>query len=485
MLWISKARLLWPRAASNGLPFLRAFLRQFTDLTTIRNWLWKGGWAILDQGLFAGANFLLGVVLARWLPAQEFGVYTVAYSGFLLLGTLHTPLLTEPMLVFGATEYRHIFPSYLRMLTGMHWKGVGLVCIGLSLATGSVALLSQRSLYPALAAAFAAAPFILFSWLVRRSCYVEGRPEIAACGGMICFIAMSAGFFALALLHRLSAASAFAVIAAGSAVSGVAIQRLMPPHVPSAHPQARAVLRQHWSYGRWALLASGLSWAPANWYYVVLPVWGGFEATAALRALMILIMPILQANNALGLLVLPLLANHRENRPKFRRLVLSSSCLFAGLACAYWLLLLAAGPKLMVWLYGDKYGAYLYYLPWLGALPVLAAVTGVLCGALRARGDTRSLSIVYALVALLTVSGGTALVASFGPLGGVLGLTISSVLTAAGSLLAIRRGYHAADCAVAMPEKSVTPRPAGAQAAAPPYQPGVARSGHGPVKVGI
>jgi O-antigen/teichoic acid export membrane protein len=371
------------------------------------------------------------------------------------------------------------------MLTGMHWKGVGLVCIGLSLATGSVALLSQRSLYPALAAAFAAAPFILFSWLVRRSCYVEGRPEIAACGGMICFIAMSAGFFALALLHRLSAASAFAVIAAGSAVSGVAIQRLMPPHVPSAHPQARAVLRQHWSYGRWALLASGLSWAPANWYYVVLPVWGGFEATAALRALMILIMPILQANNALGLLVLPLLANHRENRPKFRRLVLSSSCLFAGLACAYWLLLLAAGPKLMVWLYGDKYGAYLYYLPWLGALPVLAAVTGVLCGALRARGDTRSLSIVYALVALLTVSGGTALVASFGPLGGVLGLTISSVLTAAGSLLAIRRGYHAADCAVAMPEKSVTPRPAGAQAAAPPYQPGVARSGHGPVKVGI
>ena len=30
-------------------------------------WIQKGGLTVLDQGLFSGANFLVNILLARWL----------------------------------------------------------------------------------------------------------------------------------------------------------------------------------------------------------------------------------------------------------------------------------------------------------------------------------------------------------------------------------------------------------------------------------
>ena len=68
----------------------------------LRPWLGKGFWALLDQGLFSGANFLVNILLARWLPPEEYGAFAVAMSVFYLLAGFHTAVLTEPMMVFGA-----------------------------------------------------------------------------------------------------------------------------------------------------------------------------------------------------------------------------------------------------------------------------------------------------------------------------------------------------------------------------------------------
>ena len=60
---------------------------EFT-LKRVLKWLHKGGFAVLDQGLFAGSNFLASILLARWLPAAEYGAFVVAYSIFLENGHL-------------------------------------------------------------------------------------------------------------------------------------------------------------------------------------------------------------------------------------------------------------------------------------------------------------------------------------------------------------------------------------------------------------
>ena len=80
------------------------------------HWGKKGGLTLLDQGLFSGANFLVNILLARWLAPEEYGAFAVAYSIFLLLAAFHTAVLTEPMMIFGAGKYVDKFPKYLGIL---------------------------------------------------------------------------------------------------------------------------------------------------------------------------------------------------------------------------------------------------------------------------------------------------------------------------------------------------------------------------------
>src|SRR2546428_4914663 len=132
----------------------------------------KGSLAVTDQALFSGANFLVNVLLARGLEPASYGAYSVAYSAFLLLAALHTALLIEPMMIFGAGKYFDRFPRYLRLLVGFH--AAVLAPTGLLLWVVSSVL--GRFYFPAARAAFegmaVGSGFILLFWLVRRVFYV-------------------------------------------------------------------------------------------------------------------------------------------------------------------------------------------------------------------------------------------------------------------------------------------------------------------------
>src|ERR1700685_915370 len=92
-----------------------------TSLKGWMPWVGKGSLAVLDQGLFASSNFLLNVLLARWLAPADYGAFALAYSIFLLLLVLHNALLTAPMLVFGSGKYRERFREYLGVLLRVHF----------------------------------------------------------------------------------------------------------------------------------------------------------------------------------------------------------------------------------------------------------------------------------------------------------------------------------------------------------------------------
>ena len=79
-----------------------------------------GAVAVLDQALFAGSSFSINILLARWLPPVQYGAFALAFFLFLLLGALHTAVLTEPMLVFGASVYRGRVRAYLGRHVMLH-----------------------------------------------------------------------------------------------------------------------------------------------------------------------------------------------------------------------------------------------------------------------------------------------------------------------------------------------------------------------------
>jgi O-antigen/teichoic acid export membrane protein len=374
------------------------------------------------------------VLLARWLPAEHFGSFAVAYSVFLLAGTLHSGVVTEPMLVFGSARYAAWFREYLHVVLKGHWglTGLGTVLLGF---TGLVFLLrGDGPLASAFLGAAVATPFILFGWVVRRACSSRLQPQWAAAGGALYLLVLVSAACALQWLGLLSAFSALLLMAGASLISGLVILRRLVaanPGTAIGAPAPTDVFQAHWAYGRWAVASSGLSWIPGNLYYVLLPVFAGLEGTAAVRAVATLVLPILHFNAALGTLLLPALAAAVPRRRQFDRIVLGAFALFAGGSLAYWGLLTLYREPVVAWLYGGAYADTASLVPIMALVPLAAAGSAVLGSALRALERPQQVFWAYVVSAAVTGTAGVALMAHWGTRGAAIGLVASALVTAA------------------------------------------------------
>jgi len=129
-------------------------------------WVTKGGLAIVDQGLISGSNFLIGILLARWLMPEAYGAFALAFSVFLLLSYVYQSFLAEPQAVFSGSAYSGSLRGYLKTLLGIHLilTFFGVVLLGGAAAIAAV--LGKGSGLPgALAGVAIASPCILFFWL--------------------------------------------------------------------------------------------------------------------------------------------------------------------------------------------------------------------------------------------------------------------------------------------------------------------------------
>ena len=80
----------------------------------------KGSLAILDQGLISGSNFIISILLARWLMPDQYGAYAVAFGIWIMLSLVYQSLVLEPMGVFGGSTFRTNLRGYLRSLLSIH-----------------------------------------------------------------------------------------------------------------------------------------------------------------------------------------------------------------------------------------------------------------------------------------------------------------------------------------------------------------------------
>ncbi len=391
-------------------------------------WAGRGFWAVVDQALFAGTNFLVSILLARWLEPAAYGAFSVAYSVFLLLGTLHTALWTEPMMVYGSGRFRDTFASYQQVLIGYHWRFGIVLALGFLLAATGFGAAGQREMALSFLGLAFAAPTVLYLWLVRRGAYVLLEPRLAAYGGAA-YLALYLGFSLLFLRGgALNEAMAFLTMALAAFLAAEGIRLLLKAGADRA-VDPREIRELHWGYGRWALLAGGLSWIPGNIPYVVLPAFHGLEAAAQFKALTNLLMPVLHFNGALGQLLVPGMVRARV-QGGLGQFAKASLAILLAFALVYWVLLTVTGRELMGWLYGGRYVQASAWLPWLGLLPVLAAVASVMSSLLRALERPGAVAFVYALRAGFAATVGVGLVWVHGLGGTVQGLLLVDALGA-------------------------------------------------------
>lgn len=386
------------------------------------NWMGRGLWAVLEQGLFATGNFILTILLGRWLTPVEYGAYALAFCIFLFLMTIHTSFLTEPMLVYGAGKYRRQFRRYFRFLLWGHW-GLSLI---LSLLFIPAGLILQKYLQVSVGSLFTVlalvSPMILFLWLTRRAYYAQLRTHVAAVGGVLYFVVVVSGAFLLDHWIPASAVNAFLIMGFAATLSGLVLYHLMGEARCQAGPEPGAgeVLRDHLAFGVWAAPTTLAIWIPANLGFLLLPVWHGLEASGGLKAVSNLLLPVLHVTSAIGTLLVPALVQvdggYGTERFRARARVAGAGLLLV--AVLFWTFLTVYRSDLLFWFYGayTEYGPLLILI---GLVPMLN-VGGVVLAACLKAGRRQDLVFRANLAAAsLAVVIGIPLVAIYGVAGAI------------------------------------------------------------------
>ena len=396
----------------------------------------KGFWAIGDQGLFAGANFLLNILLARWLSPEAYGAFAIAYSIFVFIGIMNASFLIQPMLVFGSERFAGRFPAYLRLLL-LRGTG-GFAAIGaLLLAAGAswFAYTGSADLSLALFGLALTLPFLLFVRVARRALYVHDHHHWATLGGGVYLACIATLLYGVHAYATVSVWTAMLVLGGASVVSGGFMSSYLEGWTTARADSSLVdeVLQRHWEFGSWAAGTGAANWMMGNIYILVLPLWGSLEASGAFKALMNLVKPVLHTYSAFSMLLIPEFVEALSKGRFWQKALLVSACLLGG-SGAYWLLIGLFGPEIMGLLYGDQYSTYAPLLWVLGAYPFLDSARVVLEAGLRAIERPDWLFWAYVGGATMTLTAGLGLLAQHGILGAMLGLTASSAIVSVGSL---------------------------------------------------
>jgi len=407
-------------------------------------WAMKGGLALLDQGVFAGSNFVMSVLLARWLSPEQYGMYAVAFAVLLFLLNFHQGLMLEPMLVFGSSVYRDCLRGYVKALLLLH-LGISLVMVfGLFVSAAVISKLGQASSLPgALVGVAFAAPTVLLLWLVKRTFYLKLSPAPSAIGAILYCVLNLGGLAFLYQHNRISTLSVFLLMGLGSLCTSILLLPYLASRLaPSQNaPSLADTWRRHWRYGGWALGANAMMWVPINAFYPLLSRFSGLAEAGELKALMNFAAPMLQACAALHTLMLPYAARVLRERGRAGVSVILRRMTLLCVACAvpYWaVLLLFQGPAFRM-LYSGRYTEVAYLLPAVALASVAGSAFFGPSIVLRSLESPRLIFAAVSVSSCVAVALGIPLIRTFGVGGAVWSIAMSEALAFVVAIAFVRR----------------------------------------------
>ncbi|MGB2886302.1 MAG: glycosyltransferase [Candidatus Acidiferrales bacterium] len=392
----------------------------------------KGSLALLAQALISGSNFLLTILLARWLAPGSYGAYTLAYSIFLFAASFHNALLLEPMGVLGPASHGKRLSAYVGQLIRLHFAIALFLALLVAVGAGVIPHLSSvTGLSTALWGACLGIPWILFFWFLRQAAYLDLRPAVAVRGAVTYALVIVLMLSVLRFAGWLTAFSAFLTQALAAIVAGIFLLTWIRPQLKSA-PDSIPMLSiwsQHWKYGRWVVMTAFVYWFSGQAFYFIAAALMKIEDVGTLSALQNFVAPLSQFVTALSLLFLPWASARfaSQDGQSFQRAINRISLVFVGAGAAYWVCIAAFGRWLTVILYHGKYVQSAGLIPVLAFSVVLIAASQGPAIGLRAMQAPSKILAGYSVAAAFSILAGFALTRYWGLAGNVLGMAVSSL----------------------------------------------------------
>jgi len=235
--------------------------------------------AVIDQGVASIANFLTGVILARALLPEGFGLYLLGLTVVIIMLDLQTTLTTTPYMVFRPQLSDEDGAEYL----GSTVVSQVVLSASVTIVLAAVALVSlayggASDIASVTLALTFSIGFILLRDFVRRICFVHLQPKVALVIDSLVTVLQLGILLLLVALDLITVFRAFLVIGFVAGAISLGWILLNRGGIDIQRSQVRDDIAANLRFGKWPLM-SGVVWALTMYAYPWLLV--AFHGSAA------------------------------------------------------------------------------------------------------------------------------------------------------------------------------------------------------------
>lgn len=404
----------------------------------IKNIVSMGGRAmasVSDQAAAAGVSFAVSIFIGRHIGVDALGIYAITNVFVLLFRAFQSCLVLEPMSVFGPRITEN-YRAYFGFLVGLE-----LVCVfaaSVLLALGATVAHAigyiEADLFVAMLASCVYLNLVCFQYFLRRQFYVDHRQYLATIQSFSFLVLVVAGLAALWRVDNLTVVDIYMLLAACSIVVCV-IQggRFWSQMGRPSRDQVQAHSREHWSYGKWLLMAVPFSILTYQGFFAIVGFAISHEAAGLLKAAEVFIGPFAQIVIGMQLMLVPMASRtvDKMSLAEQKRFAMRIGLLFLGGSLVYSAAVYFLREPAILLLFGEHMRDAIPVLAILALLPLfrgLPTAAGVILSA-RKQANLRFISQASSTIIALIIA--IPMIYYGGVIGAAAGMVISQAVFAA------------------------------------------------------
>ena len=393
-------------------------------------------WALADQTMVSGINFLTGILLARFLGIEEFGRFTLVWMAVLFVNSIHHAMINSPMMSIGSKQPQSEIPTYYGAVVTQEVIFSSLTFLLLLGGTwlSSIAFPAWEVKNLALPLAFAGL-FDLSQCFLRRYYFTRGRAAIAFTIDAIRYLGHTAILIWMFISFKETLDTA-KVLWVMSATSGIAVVcgAFFFEQIKFEITKLKDITSRHWNFSKWLTGTALMIWTNGSFFIIMTGALIGAWAVGALKA----------AKSIMG--ICNILVMGLENivpagaARKFHTGGKQALCnymkrvaLFGGLATATLAVIASLAPEFWLGLvYGSEYQEYGFLLQGFAVVYILNFLCFPFMAGLQGMEKSKVIFQTYAWMTLFSLLSFYPLI-KYGGLPGVLAgfiiVTLIEVLT--------------------------------------------------------
>lgn len=400
---------------------------------------------LADQAIISGSNFVVSILLARYLGAEEFGKYYIAWVFVLFAAALQFTIVAQPMMSIGPKEVVSSQRAYFGAVFGQQLVTVAAVFVLLyaGFLVVGIVLGNPKLSDVALPVAVVAGAFLMQEF-VRRFAFTRQHSRIAIRLDTVAYLTQLVLILAWRYTFGLNADTVLWLIAGAFGLSFLAGLPYLSRGVAWDPHILGSVAARHWRFYKWLVPANLLMWVTNFASLLIAGTLLGVSAVGGLRAGYLLV-------GAAHVLLMglenfvPVQASIRLSERGMAAMVsfLLRVSLIGGALLAAGGIIVAVAPSFwMSLIFGDGFAEYAEVLRWYAIFLIIAFPALPLRAGLRALEQTRPILFCYGLSAATSLVLAYPLIRTFGLIGVPIGGIIVAILDTTALFVLFARRVH-------------------------------------------